>query len=108
LADVGTTSGIVISVTDGLDTTALAGFDITIDTIVVIKAFFFERKGELDVWATSEYGAAANLQVDGYGPMSWDDKRGKWELSLNNVLNPPSVITVRGPEGSGSLVLDVK
>jgi len=66
------------------------------------------KKDTLDVTATSDLGADANLEVVGYGAMDWDRKANAWILSLRSVGGDPGTVTVSGLEGSESSATTVQ
>lgn len=70
------------------------------NTIVIKMAGYHVRKNELTVTAVSQYGADADLKLVGYGPMTWDPKKGCWTLESSAVTEAPETVTVFGPEGS--------
>jgi hypothetical protein len=78
------------------------------NTIVIVKAVYTVRTRSLLVQATSNYGASAALQLQGYGPMTWDTKKLLWTLTVTNLTNAPPTVTVAGPEGSKSSAVTVK
>ncbi|MEJ2345789.1 MAG: S8 family serine peptidase [Gammaproteobacteria bacterium] len=81
---------------DGVDQDC-NGYDLTID----IGALRYNaKKGKLTVEATSALNGSANLSVDGYGAMSWNRRKGVWQLDVSGVGMQPTRITVSGVEGS--------
>ncbi len=83
---------------DGVDQDC-NGYDLTID---IIKKRYSSRKDRLRVEATSALGKAANLQLDGFGPMKWNNRRSKWVKTVRPAGGNPGTITVSGVEGSES------
>jgi len=79
-----------------------------VNTIVITKAEYVGRKSTLTVYAESDNGADAALEVQDYGPMAWNSKRGRWERVENNVGTAPATVTVFGPEGSATADVNVK
>lgn len=86
---------------DGIDQD-FNGYDLTID---ITTATYRVNKSKLTVDATSSLGAAANLQLVGYGPMTYSGN--KWTITVEPTTNPGTV-TVSGPEGSETLVVTVQ
>jgi len=80
---------------DGIDQDC-NGYDLTID---VTSYSYNARRGTLSIKATSALDSAAALRVDGFGPMTWDRKRGYWTFSANVGSNLTKV-TISGVEGS--------
>jgi hypothetical protein len=71
------------------------------NTIAITKAAYDTRKKVLNVEASSSY-QNANLQVVGYGPMTYSRlSKGKhyWVFS-QGMATKPATVTVSGPEGS--------
>jgi bacillopeptidase F len=81
---------------DGIDQDC-NGYDLTID---IVDATYASKKGTLTVKATSGLGKNAGLTLVGYGPMKWNARTGKWEISVRGVGSPPSSVTVAGIEGA--------
>jgi len=86
---------------DGIDQDC-NGYDLTLN---VTKAGYSPKKEELEVTATSAYNQDAGLELEGYGPMDWNAKKGRWELEVSQVAqgDAPVSVTVFGLEGSDSL-----
>lgn len=72
------------------------GYDMTLD---VTKAKYFEDDSRLRIIVLSSLGAAADLQVEGVGPMKWKEAKQKWVLTAY-PSTVPSVVTITGVEGS--------
>ena len=83
---------------DGIDQDC-NGFDLTID---ILKAQYDANKDKLTVEATSDLMGSAQLDVDGYGPMKWNNKKSKWSLAVSSIGGDPMSVTVTAPEGSES------
>ena len=81
---------------DGVDQDC-NGYDLTID---ILKAGYNGKRDQLSVEATSALGKSAGLSVQGYGSMSWNQRKGNWGLNLRNAGGNPGSITVTGVEGS--------
>jgi hypothetical protein len=81
---------------DGIDQDC-NGYDLTID---IIKATYNKKQSKLVVEATSALGAAAQLQLQGYGPMTWKRLAAKWTISVTGVTAKPVSVTVIGVEGA--------
>jgi subtilisin family serine protease len=81
---------------DGIDQDC-NGYDLTIN---VTKAAYSRTYDRLTVEATSALGATAQLQLQGYGPMTWKPKALKWRIVVNGVGGKPASVTVTGVEGS--------
>jgi len=84
---------------DGIDQDC-NGYDLT---IVVTKASYSSKRDTLSVEATSDLGKNANLQLDGYGAMSWSRKKGLWSIGVRKAGGDPGSVTVSGVEGSVSV-----
>ncbi|MGE5893411.1 MAG: MopE-related protein, partial [bacterium] len=82
---------------DGIDQDC-NGYDLT---ITIIKATYAARKRSLTVEATSSLGSEANLELVGFGPMTWVTNKSKWTITKKDVASPGTV-TVSGIEGSES------
>jgi bacillopeptidase F len=80
---------------DGVDQDC-NGYDLTID---ITSASYDSRSDKLDVTATSALGQDAALDVVGYGGMKWDRKKNRWTFSARKVGGNPGTVTVKGPEG---------
>ena len=85
---------------DGIDQDC-NGYDLSIE---VISAVYNADNDALEVVATSDFGDAALLQLDGFGPMLWNPDLNQWEIVVNDVGGNPDSVTVSGPEGSESLL----
>jgi subtilisin family serine protease len=83
---------------DGVDQDC-NGYDLTID---IVKAQYNRRQAKLVVEATSALGASAQLQLVGYGPMTWKPVAARWVISVTGVGTKPASVTVTGVEGSTS------
>jgi hypothetical protein len=94
---------------DGIDQDC-NGYDLT---ITITKAQLDTARDRLTVWATSDLGSQAGLQLTvhlaGGGTvnksMAWKSSKGRWEATLNRFTRKhgsPTTITVGGPEGSES------
>jgi bacillopeptidase F len=89
---------------DGIDQDC-NGYDLTLR---ITKAKYSEKKGErLVVEARSDLGAKASLQVEGFGPMTWNRKDKLWRLVVRDLATPPVSITVSGVEGAETVPLRV-
>jgi hypothetical protein len=72
-----------------------------VNTIVITKAAYDSRKEVLTVNATSDYDNA-QLQVDGYGAMTFSKlfkEKYVWTFSMG-LAPKPATVTVSGPEGA--------
>jgi len=87
---------------DGIDQDC-NGYDLTLEIIV---ADYDSRGMLLTVKATSALGAAANLEVAGYGPMIWKDKQQVWMYDV--VGDNPGSVLVIGVEGSETASVTVQ
>lgn len=65
-------------------------------TITITAAEYSYVAAQLDVKATSDYGANAALEVAGFGPMAWVPNKSVWRLSVDNLAVPPASVTVCG------------
>ena len=81
---------------DGIDQDC-NGYDLTLE---ILSAVYNATTQELEVLATSDQGAAADLQLVGFGPMNWNSSLLRWEITATGVLEDPGSITVSGVEGS--------
>jgi hypothetical protein len=81
---------------DGIDQDC-NGYDLTIN---VTKAQWNKKQAKLTVEATSALGAAASLQLQGYGAMQWKAAQAKWTITVSGVAVKPATVTVTGVEGS--------
>ena len=90
---------------DGVDQDC-NGYDLTIDiTKAVAKP---KGGGVLSVTATSSLGAAAGLSVDGYGAMSYSERKNVWKLTVRKPSSLPASVTVSGIEGSETVQTTTK
>jgi hypothetical protein len=83
-------------VKDGIDQDC-NGYDLS---ITITKATYQANKQRLIVWATSNLNNTADLQVQGFGSMSWNNNQQRWNKTYNNVAAQPASITVSGIEGT--------
>ena len=81
---------------DGIDQDC-NGYDLTIE---IISAIYRPDMDELEVIATSDLRRRAGLQVDGYGPMTWNRRLRQWKLVVSPAGGDPGTIVVSGKEGS--------
>lgn len=81
---------------------------ITANTIAITKAEYVIKTTTLTVYATSDYGADAALQLEGYGPMTWNTKYEHWEKILTDLADAPATVIVFGPEGSKTATVTIK
>lgn len=79
------------------------GYDLTID---IISAAYFTGTNELGVSATTTLGETAGLQLEGYGPMTWNAISSRWQI-LAAAGGNPGTVTVSGIEGSTSTTVVV-
>ena len=86
---------------DGIDQDC-NGYDLTIE---IISAVYHPDGDELEVVATSSLRRRARLQVDGYGPMTWNRRLRQWELVVSPAGGDPGTIVVSGREGSETAVV---
>lgn len=93
--------GAVETKNDGIDQDC-NGYDLTIN---ITAASYKTNKSRLTVDATSSLGAAANLQLVGYGAMTYSAN--KWALTIEPIANPGNV-TVSGPEGLETIAVTVQ
>ena len=63
------------------------------ETITILKADYNARKDRLTVWATSSFNT--QLEVVGFGLLSWNNGRARWEATFSGVAPNPGTITVR-------------
>lgn len=96
-ADPGIYPGATETKHDGIDQDC-NGYDLTID---IASASYRSDTGMLKVLATSALADAAGLQVEGFGPMTWNAGQSRWELNAASGSNPGTVV-VSGVEGAAS------
>jgi subtilisin family serine protease len=89
---------------DGIDQDC-NGYELTID---ILKALYTKKGDTLSVEATSDLGQEASLQLAGFGPMKWDRRKSKWTISVKGAGGNPGTVTVSGPEGSVTAVVQLK
>jgi len=74
------------------------------NTLRILKAHYFARKGLLYIRVQSRHNEFANLEVEGLGPMRWNSRAKLWDMRITS-LRPelaPRMVTVRGIEGTRS------
>lgn len=81
---------------DGVDQDC-NGYDLTIN---ITTATYKSSQDKLTVEATSSLGATANLQLVGYGPMTYSSQQNKWAIIVQPANGNPGTVTVSGLEGS--------
>jgi bacillopeptidase F len=81
---------------DGLDQDC-NGYDLTIE---ILRTEYKPWNDKLIAEATSALGGAAQLELQGYGPMFWDETRGTWLYTTKGVGGNPGNLTVSGLEGA--------
>jgi len=86
---------------DGVDQDC-NGYDLTID---VLDGTYKLTPESIKIKATSTLGAAAALQVAGYGPMTWDGETQIWTANFAVSGGNPGSVTVLGIEGSVGVTL---
>lgn len=64
------------------------------DQVVITKAEWRQRKKELTVWAESTGQPDVSLEVVGFGQMTWDHRRGRYQLKAGNVASNPGTVAV--------------
>lgn len=79
---------------DGIDQNC-NGYDLT---ITITKALYTTKNSTITVEATTNLNGSAQLQVLGYGPMTWSSRNNKWTYTKKGGASPGSV-TVQGLEG---------
>ena len=82
---------------DGIDQDC-NGHDLTIN---ITRATYSAAYKSLRIEAKSALGQDAELQAEGFGPMSWSVNLKKWVLTVRTP-SMPAVVTVTGVEGSTS------
>ena len=98
---------------DGIDQDC-NGYDLS---IAISRAWYLSAKDRLVVWSTSALGDQAALRVDitlqGGGSvdraMSWNASKGRWQKVIGKFsvkLGVPEAVTVYGPEGAETLVVE--
>lgn len=83
-------------ISDGIDQDC-NGLDLTIE-ITTLK--YKASKDNLTVIATSALGAAADLVLDNYGPMTWTGSA--WEMVVEPAGGNPGQVSITGIEGTVS------
>jgi len=81
---------------DGIDQDC-NGYDLTID---IQSAVYAAKKDTLTVTAASDLGKGADLELVGYGAMTWDRKNALWKITVRGAGGDPGTVTVSGIEGS--------
>lgn len=89
---------------DGIDQDC-NGFDLSID---ITKAQYNSKRDSLSVTATSALGKSAGLMLEGYGAMSWSNKKQLWSISVSRVGGSPSSIRVTGIEGGENTAVMIR
>lgn len=81
--------------------TGLEVIELDSDQITISKADYRRGQQKLVVRATTDAAPSAfyTPTVDGYGPMSWNNNKQRWQLVLRGVAEP-ATITVRSPLGA--------
>lgn len=97
-----------VTASAGMETTATVTFSIDYqppgtNSIVITNVSYHSKKKTLTVYATSDLGAAAALELAGAGPLSWNGRQARWERVETGVTVKPDAVTVYGPEGSVTL-----
>jgi hypothetical protein len=46
--------------------------------------------------------AAADLRLEGHGPMQWATKKSRWKIDVTNIGGKPATVAVTGIEGSAT------
>lgn len=95
-SDLSSYPGAAEVIADGIDQDC-NGYDLSI----VITASYKANKDQLTVDATSSLGAAANLTLIGYGPMTYSSN--KWSIIVEPAGGSPGTVTVSGVEGAATL-----
>jgi PKD repeat protein len=90
----GTTAGAEWNFTTGDGTTQ--------ESVVITKAEWKSSRSELKVEATSTAAPAAVLQVNGYGEMNFDSRKGKYIFTQRPVSANPGQVTVISSEGGSA------
>ncbi len=62
-------------------------------TTTITSGNYNYLNGNLDVKATSNLGEDADLELIGFGPMTWNAKKLFWSINVSNTT-PPDSITV--------------
>ena len=88
---------------DGIDQDC-NGYDLTIE---IISAVYHPDIDELEVVATSSLRRRARLQIDGFGPMTWNRRLRQWELVVSPAGGDPGTIVVSGKEGTETALTTV-
>ncbi|RJQ80846.1 MAG: hypothetical protein C4519_09440 [Desulfobacteraceae bacterium] len=82
---------------DGVDQDC-NGYDLS---IVIGSAVYRVDTNVLKVHATSALAEAAALNLEGFGPMNWDNASNRWVM-LVNAASDPGIVVVNGIEGAES------
>ena len=64
------------------------------DQVSITSAVYQARKKKLTVYATSSAQPDVDLVADAYGLMTWNGRKGRYELVLSNVSSDPGTVTV--------------
>ena len=88
--------------TGSASTTAnITGGGGNVDNVTITKAQYDQQKQKLSVRATTDDPNAV-LTVVGYGQMTWNAKKGRWELKLQPVSPGPTTVTVTSTSGGSA------
>jgi acetyl esterase/lipase len=84
-----------------------------VNTIEITRAWWYEAYDKLAVWANSDLGSEADLEMtahlDGGGtvtwPLIWNTSKNRWQINVHGFIQQygsPTTVTVNGAEGSDS------
>ena len=68
------------------------------DVVTITSASYRQSKRELTVYATSSEQPTATLTVSGFGQMTWNQRRSRYEYKIR-VNNRPATVTVTSSSG---------
>ncbi len=102
-ADAGLFPGAVEIKHDGVDQDC-NGYDLTIE---IQSAVYRADASSLFVAAASSLGAAADLVLQGFGPMIWNPDSNRWEILVAGLGANPGQVVVSGIEGAESAATTV-
>jgi DNA-binding sugar fermentation-stimulating protein len=72
------------------------------DVVTITKAEYKETEQELRVEATSSEQGEAELYLEGYGQMTWNPEKGKYEYRVKGRADPDGWVTVTSSLGGAA------
>ena len=73
--------------------------------IDIIFADYNVHNNTLKVYATSDLGQNADLELSGFSPMTWYSNKSQWRITIIDGGEIPAIVTVCGIEGCDSVPL---